>query len=188
MKNYITLLLLIVSTTLFSQKEVTSSQDFWKELSKHYGKAFEGKITEGGKKDDGFTGKRLVMHVKKCTDTQILISFNVGENRSRTWVLKKDANELIQLKHDHRKEDGSDDKVTMYGGKNSNKGSKEIQIFPADEETRILLPHAASNVWWITLNDKTYTYNLKRLGTPRIFTVTFDLTKAIDTPKKSWGW
>lgn len=188
MKNYTLLFLFLVSTTLFAQKEVTSSQDFWKELSKHCGKTFEGKITEGGKEGDGFTGKRLVMHVKKCTDTQILIPFNVGENRSRTWILTKDANGLIQLKHDHRKEDGSDDEVTMYGGKNNNKGSKEIQIFPADEETRTLLPHAASNVWWITLNDKTYTYNLKRLGTPRVFTVDFDLTKTIKTPKKSWGW
>lgn len=176
-------------TTVFAQQKPTSSsQDFWNELRKHCGKTFEGKIIKGGRKGDGFTGKKLIMHVKSCNENEILIPFNVGTNLSRTWILKKNNKGLIQLKHDHRKKDGSDDAITMYGGTTTNQGSKSLQVFPADIETRENIAYAASNVWWITLSDKEFTYNLQRIGTPRVFSVSFDLTKEKKTPKKSWGW
>ena len=41
---------------------------------------------------------------------------------------------------------------------------------------------------WITIDDKTFTYNLKRIGTERIFKVVMDLTKAIVKPEAPWGW
>lgn len=180
---------LFTTSTLFAQQKPTSSsQDFWNELQKHCGNTYEGIILAGGKEDDGFTRKKLIMHVSSCNENEILIPFNVGENRSRTWILRKDKNDLIQLKHDHRKEDGSDDEITMYGGTSTNQGSKNLQVFPADEETRNNIAYAASNVWWITLNDKTFTYNLRRMGSSRVFTVSFDLSKKLPTPKKSWGW
>lgn len=188
MRTPISILLILIAHSLYSQGDVTSSQDFWDALSQHCGKSYEGTITEGGKAGDGFTGERLVMHVMSCSEDEILIPFNAGANRSRTWILRKGADGRIQLKHDHRHEDGSKDKVTMYGGTSANLGSGQIQTFPADEETRTLLPHAASNIWWITLDDKEYTYNLKRLGTSRIFRVSFDLTREVETPEKSWGW
>lgn len=191
MKRLTILLVAFLSSTslLFSQEKPTSSsQDFWNELRKHCGKTFEGKIIEGGKPGDGFTGKKLIMHIKNCDDTKILIPFNVGENRSRTWILTKNDNGLIQLKHDHRKKDGSNDEITMYGGTATNLGSKNLQMFPADEETRTNIAYASSNVWWITLNEKTFTYNLKRIGTSRIFSVEFNLNQEKKTPKASWGW
>lgn len=187
--NFLIIAFLSSTSILFSQQKPTSSsQDFWNELNKHCGKTFEGTITEGGKAGDGFTGKKLIMHIKSCSEKQILIPFNVGENLSRTWILTKNDKGLIQLKHDHRKKDGSNDEVTMYGGTTTNQGSKNLQMFPADEETRQNIAYAASNVWWITIDDKTFTYNLKRIGTPRIFSVSFDLTKEKKTPKPSWGW
>lgn len=170
------------------KKPTSSSQDFWNELKKHCGKTYEGKITEGGKEGDGFTGEKLIMHVRSCEENEIHIPFNVGENLSRTWILKKDSKGLIQLKHDHRKEDGSNDEITMYGGKSSNQGSKSLQVFPADEETRNHIAYAASNVWWITLDENTFTYNLRRIGTPRVFSVSFNLNEVKPTPKASWGW
>lgn len=191
MKQLTILIVAFLSTTsiLFSQQKPTSSsQDFWNELSKHCGKTFEGTIIEGGKEGDGFTGKKLIMHIKSCNEKQILIPFNVGENLSRTWILTKSDIGLIQLKHDHRKEDGSNDEITMYGGTSTNQGSKNLQMFPADEETRQNIAYASSNVWWITIDEKTFTYNLKRIGTPRIFRFFFDLTKEKKTPKPSWGW
>lgn len=190
MKKLNILLLLVISTfaTFAQEKPTSSSQDFWSELKKHCGNTYEGVITEGAKEGDGFTGERLIMHVKSCSDQEILIPFNVGENRSRTWILKKDKRGLIQLKHDHRKKDGSDDEITMYGGTTANTGSKSLQVFPADAETRASIAYAAGNVWWITLDEKTFTYNLRRIGTPRVFSVSFDLTKKLKTPEKSWGW
>lgn len=189
MKKHIYLFIFLLSSfTFISAQETTTSKDFWNNLMKHCGKAYEGQITEGGKEGDGFTGKRLIMHVNKCSENEIQIPFNVGDDLSRTWILKKDKEGYIQLKHDHRKKDGSDDEITMYGGTNSNLGSADLQTFPADEETRILIPYAASNVWWITLDDNTFSYNLRKVDTTRVFTVIFDLTKEKETPEKSWGW
>jgi hypothetical protein len=159
---------------------------FKEALLAHCGKAYEGRVV-AAPDDSDFRGKRLVMHVLSCEGDVINIPFNVGDDRSRTWVLTFIDNR-IQLKHDHRHKDGTSDEVTMYGGLTSNSGQKGIQVFAADEETRILIPEASSNVWWITVDDSTFTYNLRRLSTERVFTIAFDLKNPIETPEPSWGW
>jgi len=160
---------------------------FWKKLKEHCGKTFEGTVTSGATANDGFGGKRLVMHVLSCSESQLLIPFNVGENRSRTWILTK-VKDRIELKHDHRHEDGTNDAVTMYGGTTTNTGLPGIAVFPADQMTIKTIPTAATNVWWMTINNTTFTYNLRRIGSDRLFTVTFDITKPVDKPLPSWGW
>tara|TARA_R110002050_G_scaffold191738_1_gene326573 strand:- start:162 stop:293 length:132 start_codon:yes stop_codon:yes gene_type:complete len=42
------------------------------------------------------------------------------------------------------------------------------------------------NVWWVTLKGAKFTYNLRRIGNNRFFSVEFDLSKEIETPGKSW--
>jgi hypothetical protein len=160
---------------------------FWQQLKQHCGKTYEGTITSGATANDGFSGKRLVMHVLSCSNGQLLIPFNVGDNRSRTWILTK-LKDRIELKHDHRYEDGTNDAVTMYGGTTTNTGLPGIAVFPADQLTVKTIPAAATNVWWITINDTTFTYNLRRIGSDRLFTVTFDITKPVEKPLPSWGW
>jgi hypothetical protein len=159
----------------------------WQKLKQHCGKTYEGTVTSGATTNDGFSGKRLVMHVLSREENQLLIPFNVGENRSRTWILTK-ANDRIELKHDHRHEDGTNDDVTMYGGTSTNSGLPGIAVFPADQMTATTIPAAATNVWWITINNTTFTYNLRRIGSDRLFTVTFDITKPVEKPLPSWGW
>ncbi|MFV8345259.1 hypothetical protein [Flavobacterium sp. ZB4P13] len=127
------------------------------------------------------------MHVRNCDEKTIRIPFFVGDDKSRTWVLTS-KNDRIQLKHDHRHEDGSEDKVTQYGGTTSNSGSSTLQFFPADQETCNLIPNASANVWWITLDETSFTYNLRRIGSDRLFTVKFDITKVVPTPSAPWGW
>jgi hypothetical protein len=52
-----------------------------------------------------------------------------------------------------------------------------------------MLPAAASNVWWVELvPGKYFTYNLRRMGTDRLFSIRFDLSSAIDMPEAPWGW
>lgn len=169
-----------------TDKEIAGAKDFWNSLKALCGKAFEGELTSAPANDD-FAGKRLVMHVLSCDDEQILIPFNVGDNRSRTWIFTY-KNDRITLKHDHRLEDGSDDELTMYGGTTTNSGLPGIAVFPADEETLGVIKPAATNVWWVTVDENAYTYNLRRLGTERVFTVAFDLTKEVEIPEPSWGW
>lgn len=176
----------ISNTIHLTSIDSTGAKQFWDTLKKHCGKTFEGTFINAPAGDD-FRGKRLVMHVLSCSDDEILIPFNVGDNRSRTWVLKY-RNGRIELKHDHRHKDGTSDKVTMYGGTTSNSGLPGLAVFPADEETAKIIPAAANNVWWITLDETSFTYNLRRIGTDRFFSVSFDLTTAIETPETSWGW
>ncbi|MFT7330532.1 MAG: hypothetical protein ACI848_000598 [Roseivirga sp.] len=164
---------------------IQETQKFWNQLKTLCGKSFEGQLILP-ENDKDFGGKHLVMHVRSCEENRIRIPFFVGDNKSRTWVLTY-SDSRIQLKHDHRHKDGRSDEITMYGGTTTNSGQATIQVFPADQETKKMIPAAASNVWWITLDDKEYTYNLRRLGTDRVFRVVFDLTKEIETPDEPWG-
>jgi hypothetical protein len=85
------------------------------------------------------------MSMLDITEDKIYIPFNVGENRSRTWMLSN-IEIGIELKHDHRKEDGSEDEVTMCGGVTPNSGSDDLAMFPGDQETADLSPGTAINI------------------------------------------
>lgn len=166
----------------------SGSQLFKSELLKYCDKAFQGEVTRTSQNDTLFTGKTLIMHIRSCEEDRIRIPFFVGDDRSRTWVLTFD-NDRILLKHDHRKPDGRPDHITQYGGTTSNNGSAVLQVFPADQETTDMIPAAAGNIWWIEIvPGESLSYNLRRIGTERLFTVTFDLTKEVETPGAPWGW
>lgn len=186
MMRSILVVLLIIFVFQGHAQDTSEAKKFWMGLQAHCGKAYEGTLALP-EKDEAFGGKRLTMHVRSCSDTQIKIPFYVGDDKSRTWVLtyKEDR---ITLKHDHRHKDGSEDEITMYGGTTTNTGQAGLQIFPADAETQKIIPAASSNVWWITLDEYTFTYNLRRLGTPRNFRVIMDVTKPIAIPEAPWGW
>ncbi|GGH03096.1 hypothetical protein GCM10011416_22490 [Polaribacter pacificus] len=181
------ILVLILFPLQLIAQELPGSVQFWNTLKTHCGKSYEGVITAGGKEGDGFVGEKLVMHVRSCEGTTIKIPFFVGEDKSRTWVFTLTPEKLIRLKHDHRHQDGSEDKITQYGGLSPNTGAANIQYFPADQETANLISYAAQNVWWVTLNKTSFTYNLRRIGSDRLFTVKFDLTKEVENPGAPWG-
>ncbi|MFA7445289.1 MAG: hypothetical protein WCY89_05030 [Flavobacteriaceae bacterium] len=180
-------LLLVVTVLVSCQKSENSKADeFWEQLQTHCGKAYEGTLTYP-LEDADFGDKKLVMHIRECSENQIKIPFFVGDDKSRTWIFtRKDGK--IELKHDHRHEDGTPEDITMYGGLATNTGQATIQIFPADEQTTAMLPAASTNVWWVTLDHGSFTYNLRRVGSDRLFTVTFDLSKTVEIPDAPWGW
>jgi len=182
---FMTFCLLVMSTSFFAQ-ETSEADIFWNILEQHCGKAYKGTLVLP-EEDPQFAGKELVMHIRSCEDNVIKIPFFVGDDRSRTWVLTK-VDGLITLKHDHRHKDGSDDEITMYGGTATNTGKSDLQIFPADPATQKMIPAAAGNVWWITIDKTSFTYNLRRLGTDRVFKVVFDLQNSIETLLTPWGW
>lgn len=158
----------------------------WDRLQPLCGKAFEGRLVEGTEPSDAEIGKqKLVMHVRQCSASEIRIPFHVGENRSRTWVLTRTA-DGVRLKHDHRHEDGTEDRVTQYGGDTRDASSQSLD-FHADEYTAKLLPTAATNVWTMAVDEGTFTYGLRREAQGRRFRVVFDLTKPIAAPPAPWG-
>ncbi|HMS41218.1 MAG TPA: hypothetical protein PKE69_13390 [Pyrinomonadaceae bacterium] len=171
-----------------AEQKMSESAKFWTQLEKLCGKAFGGTVENAPADDTTFKGKTLVMHVRSCEKNRIRIPFFVGEDKSRTWVLTR-QNDRILLKHDHRHEDGKPDAVTMYGGLTTNEGSATRQMFPADQETVRVIAAAAANVWWIDLMpNESFSYNLRRVGTERFFSIKFDLKKEIPAPSAPWGW
>ncbi|WP_415374721.1 hypothetical protein [Patiriisocius sp. Uisw_017] len=185
LKQLFAILTLLFSIQSIGQENETSIS-FWNTLKSHCGNAYAGTL-EIPEEDQTFGGKKLVMHLRSCTENELKIPFYVGDDKSRTWILTMNEG-IISLKHDHRHEDDTKDAVNFYGGTSSNQGKADIQFFPADGHTQKLIPAAATNVWWITVDETTFTYNLRRLGTDRVFRVVMDLTKPIETPESPWGW
>ncbi|HET8864337.1 MAG TPA: hypothetical protein VFM80_01485 [Gracilimonas sp.] len=185
MKYSVFALFLLVPFVLLAQQ--SSADVFWETLSAQCGKAFIGEVLEAPV-DDDFRNHELVMHILSCDDKVINIPFFVGDDRSRTWILTRKG-DRIELKHDHRHEDGTEDEVTMYGGTSTSTGLETLQTFPADQETADLIPAAASNIWWIeVVPDEYYTYNLRRIGTDRYFSIRFSFEDETEIPPPAWGW
>lgn len=186
---FLTVVFIFSQNTPAQTKTAEANAVFWTNLQKLCGKAFAGTVAAAPEGDTTFANKELVMHVRSCEKNRIRIPFFVGADKSRTWILTRQKNGRILLKHDHRHEDGTPDKVTMYGGMTANSGSETMQTFPADEETVKVIAAAAANVWWIELSVNDYfSYNLRRMGTDRYFSVKFDLKKEIAAPSAPWGW
>ena len=165
-------------------------RDLFAGLSTLCGKAFAGRIASPPvAADASFAGKRLVMHVRECSRETIRIPFHVGDDASRTWVVTRTSRGL-RLKHDHRHRDGSQDKLTQYGGDSAGTGAGPRVQFPADAFTRALLVRegnaaGAANVWAIALVGRTFVYELRRPG--RFFRVEFDLSRPLPAPPAPWG-
>lgn len=172
------------------QSQATSPQEaFFDKLSEHCGKAYAGQLVSKDEVDADFAGKKMVMHVRECSETELRIPFHVDDDHSRTWVITK-TNEGLRLKHDHRHEDGSEDAVTQYGGDTANEGAKSRQVFPVDQFSidmflREGLDVSVVNIWTVEINEATFAYELSRPN--RHFRVEFDVTKPVETPPAPWG-
>ena len=165
--------------------------DFFADLSALCGKAYEGRIVSPiVPADASFAGKRLVMHVRECSADTIRVPLHVGDDRSRTWVISRTGAGL-RLKHDHRHRDGSEDKVTQYGGDSITSPAAARQEFPADAFTKELLVRegnaaGAANVWAVEVHPgRAFAYELRRPG--RFFRIDFDLTRPVAPPPAPWG-
>lgn len=178
---YLTLFFFV---SILSQAQSVNSEVFLKNLANHCGKSYKGQIISDPIPKD-FQDKELVMKVISCEKGIVKVPFFVGDDLSRTWVFSL-KDERLELKHDHRKENGMPDEVTMYGGTATNQGLVDTQFFPADQFTANLIPSIAGNVWWVTLSDKEFTYNLKRVDSDGVFKVVFDLTTSIESNKTPW--
>ena len=128
--NIITVLL-VISTSIYAQNDKT----FFKDLKTLEGKTFFGKaiyMPDTINKND-FWGKKLSFTIVKGKKSELRMPFQVGENKSRTWVLSKTKNGL-QLKHDHRHDDGSMDSITNYGGDSDIKISTSLTQYSHDKK------------------------------------------------------
>jgi len=186
----LTLLIPLTSAAKAPLVSIPTQDQFFDNLSALCGKSFAGKITIDNSDDGSFANKPLIMHVRKCTSSELQIPFHVGEDASRTWIITKTGSGL-SLKHDHRKKDGTDDESTMYGGHTQDAGWAQVQSFPADQYSKELfvahgIPQSMENTWQMYIYPTKFTYRLTRPG--REFRVDFDLTKEVKTPVTPWGY
>jgi hypothetical protein len=160
---------------------------FWNALQPLCGRAFEGRMIEGTEASDAALGQqRLVMHVRSCSPNEIRIPFFAGEDRSRTWVITR-TGEGLRLKHDHRHEDGTPDRITQYGGDTRAPDDDLSLDFFADAYTAELLPAAATNIWTLSIvPGGKFGYGLRREASGRRFRVEFDLTRDAAVPPAPW--
>lgn len=169
--------------------------EFMAALASHCGKAFAGRLVSTDAADADMADRAMVVHFRQCSPERMAIPFHVQNadgtwDRSRTWLITRtDAG--LQLKHDHRHEDGSSDAVTMYGGDTSTTGTPGAQDFPVDAESIAMfrangLEQSVTNIWRVEVDAASYTYQLARAG--RLFRVEFDLTAPVETPPAPWGW
>ncbi|MFU8785254.1 hypothetical protein [Aliidiomarina sp.] len=165
---------------------------FFDAILAHCGNAYEGRVTSGDPEtDQTWMNNRIVIEVRECTDTRIRIPLHVGDNHSRTWIISKTATGL-ELKHDHRLADGSDDPMTMYGGSTISPGTPYEQAFPVDEFSKQLFTEldatvSLTNTWYMSFPDEnTFRYRLSREN--REFHVDVDLSNPVEAPQAPWGW
>jgi hypothetical protein len=163
---------------------------FLNNLKKHCGQAFKGRLVSTDAVDADFANKDLIMHVSTCEINEVKVPFNVGKDRSRTWVISK-TDKGLRLKHDHRHQDGTEDELTQYGGDTAAKGTAQRQDFPVDDFSITLFNRtnkqvSVTNIWAVEIiPGKIFAYELRRAN--RHFRIEFDLTKPVSTPPPSWG-
>ena len=170
--------------------ETSPADIWWNHLSNLCGQAFSGTLTSEDPTDAALAEQPMTMHVRRCEEQRLEIPFHVGENRSRTWLLTR-TDQGIQLQHDHRHEDGSEDTVSLYGGQTDTQGTEVAQHFPADAFSKQLfeangLNPSVANVWSMEIiPGERFSYILRR--PERHFQADFDLTRAIEIPPAPWG-
>jgi hypothetical protein len=151
---------------------------FMANLNELCGQTHEGRLVTTDPADADFAGKKLVMGPVACNGNEIKIPFAVGDNRTRTWVITR-TNVGVRLKHIHRHDDGTEDKVSRYGGDTAAAGTETRQEFPADEFSKLIfrsnkLDRSVDNVWAVeAAPGKHFAYELRRPN--RFFRVEFAL-------------
>ena len=171
--------------------ESTSSAEqdaFWAALQAHCGNAYRGRVSDATPYYSSSLAGDAVMHVMDCSEDRIHISFHLGENRSRNWLLTRKGG-TIRLKHDHRHEDGTEDRVSQYGGDAPVPGLATRQIFPADAHTASILPDRADNFWFFDfVDDTTLQYGVHWPKHGHSVRFEFDLSTPIEPPPRPWGY
>lgn len=179
------------------EPDLDAQAQFFYELGQLCGNAYRGeRVVERGDRDDMLQGnEELIVHFVECRPERIYAAFHIGAqggqeewDRSRTWVYTA-HDERLELRHDHRLEDGSEDTDnTMYGGYTQSEGqaldSTLVQRFVFTEREG---PNGEQLGWQVELEPGVrYTYGTYQ-GDAWTWRVDFDLMEPVDAPVAAWG-
>ncbi len=162
---------------------------FWDNIQKHCGNAYEGKLADATPYyADDIDADYIAIHVRNCTETLTHISLHLDDDHSRNLMLTK-VEGTLQLKHDHRNEDGTEEEITQYGGEAPTPGLETRQIFYADEHTADILPQRSDNFWFLDLmDDETFAYGVHWPKEGNSIRMEFDISTPVDPPPTPWGY
>lgn len=121
----------------------------------------------------------LVVHFWECGDDEIRFPLHVDDNRSRTWVFIR-HDDGLELRHDHRNEDGSEESNTWYGARTQSEGTANRQDF-------VTVRGENTSGWRVEIHPgDRFEYGTARNGEYRHHLV-FDLTNPVPLPPMHWG-
>jgi hypothetical protein len=201
MKLYATFLLcLMVGITACSEKNESELPDsqlvdtnvydaFMDNLRVHCGQAFAGSLTLEPPGDTMLEGDELlIVHFRECEEDVLRVPFHIQRmdgtwDRSRTWnFFRREAG--LEIRHDHRKPDGSDDDVTWYGGPTHGEPGTNQMEFISHERTEETGMYRG---WRIIIEPNVrYTYGTFRDGIWS-WRIDFDLSNPVEIPPAPWG-
>lgn len=170
-----------------SVKAIASNQEsFFDAIKSHCGKAFSGSV-EDSSNSTAYNGKKFVLHIRDCSNTQIKMPLHIDDNSSRILILTK-SGESIKLEHDHRHPDGSPDALTLYGGYSVDSTAKVANFPESSESIAITKAHAPNrtypSLWSIILSAEDITYQVVRPG--RTIKSNFKFTDTLSDPPTAW--
>ncbi len=173
-------------------EEVRTGNAFWEQLARYCGNAYPGRLGLEPEGDPMLEGDELLIaHFRSCSPGEILIPFHIEQeggaswDRSRTWVFRNHGEGRLELRHDHRRPDGTEDEVTWYGAFREGVGTPHRQEFLYDPAE---YPNRAGRGWRIELvPNQRYSYGTIRDG-EWTWRVDFDLSRPMDeVPPAPWG-
>lgn len=167
----------------------TEQQAFWQTLAGHCGNAYAGRVADYTPHyADVAEVDRMVLHIRECSDELIHTSLHMDGDHSRNLLLTR-VDGTLQLKHDHRNPDGSEEEITRYGGMAPRPGLPERQIFEADEHTAEILPERFDNFWFMHfMDEQTFAYGVHWPKHGPSIRLEFDLSKSVEEPPAPWGY
>jgi hypothetical protein len=179
-----------MSTTSPSISPESPAHQFFENLRQHCGNAYAGRLTVARPDRMDLTGDEgMIVDFRDCSDGELRLPFHIERpaksdwDRSRTWIFTRHVRTL-ELRHDHRHEDGTSSEETMYGGFTQSPGTAQRQEFILADR---VADDGAILGWRVEIEPGVrYTYGTIR-GDAWTWRVDFDLTHPISRPPAPWG-
>lgn len=171
---------LLAASVIIVPAADTPRDEFWNHLRALCESAAAGKVLQIPPGDTQLEmDAKLVVHFWECGEDELRFPLHVDANRSRTWVFIRHADRL-ELRHDHRNEDGSEQSNTWYGATTVADGTAMRQEF-------VTVRGETSGGWAVEIDPgRRFTYGTIRNGEWRHH-LEFDLSTLVAIPPRHWG-
>ena len=160
---------------------------FLANLAAHCGQAFAGEVVAAPDDDPYFVDDPpVILHFRECTPDEVKVPVFVGDDRSRTWIFSRTGGG-VDLRHDHRYEDGTPEQSTFYGAFVAYPPVADSD--PSPERHEFKTEDEASSVGgWVVeiLPGERFTYGTRRDGQWG-YRFDFDLSDPVPAPPDPWG-